>query len=85
MSQLKLSAAATDAVMRIKALRQMGSNPSVKKAEERILANLLLQDVSDVALVLSLNLPPSTEVRKKFRDSVPVVTTPASKKEDSRG
>jgi hypothetical protein len=50
---VKLSEAAKDAVLRIKALRKLPVNPSTTRAESRILGTLTLAEVSDVALILS--------------------------------
>jgi hypothetical protein len=48
-----LSCKAKAALQRIRALRQLPTCASATRAETKILENLTLQDVSDVALVLN--------------------------------
>jgi hypothetical protein len=50
---MKLSQQAEEALIRIRALRKLGSNPSTQRAERKILEEITLREVADVALVLS--------------------------------
>lgn len=49
---MTLSKKAQDALIRIRALRQMPDCPTVVRAEAKILEALTLREVSDVALIL---------------------------------